>query len=126
MRNFLDCVKSRKRPNADIEAGHHTNTVCRLGNIAYRVGRTLRWDAAKEQIIGDAEANRLALGDLPRSLEAQGAVTRYLPTKGASVRLSVCSCIGLLACWSRAGGRLRLKRQGRQQGPAASTKRHCS
>jgi predicted dehydrogenase len=62
VRNFLDCVKSRKRPNADIEAGHHTNTVCRLGNIAYRVGRMLRWDAAKEQIIGDAQANRLALG----------------------------------------------------------------
>jgi predicted dehydrogenase len=62
VRNFLDCVKSRKRPNADIEAGHATNTVCRLGNIAYRVGRALKWDAAKEQVVGDAQANRLALG----------------------------------------------------------------
>jgi hypothetical protein len=62
VRNFLDCVKSRKRPNADIEAGHAANTVCRLGNIAYRVGRILRWDAAKEQVVGDKEANRLALG----------------------------------------------------------------
>ncbi len=62
VRNFLDCVKSRKQPIADIEAGHYANTVCRLGNIAYRVGRKLRWDAAKEQVIGDAEANQLAVG----------------------------------------------------------------
>ncbi len=62
VRNFLDCVKSRKRPNADIEDGHNTNTVCRLGNIAYRVGRALKWDGAKERIIGDDEANKLAVG----------------------------------------------------------------
>jgi len=62
VRNFIDCVKSRARPHADIEAGHYTNTTCRLGNIAYRLGRTLTWDGAKEQIIGDAEANQLAIG----------------------------------------------------------------
>jgi predicted dehydrogenase len=63
VRNFLDCVKSRKRPVADVEAAHYTNTVCRLGNIAYRVGRKLQWDAAKEQVVGDPEANRLVLGE---------------------------------------------------------------
>jgi predicted dehydrogenase len=62
VRNFLDCVKSRKRPNADIEAGHRANTIGRLGNIAYRVGRKLRWDPVKEQVLDDAEANRLAIG----------------------------------------------------------------
>ena len=62
VRNFLDCVKSRKRPNADIEDGHNTNVVNRLGNIAYRVGRRLRWDSTKEQVIDDAEANRLVTG----------------------------------------------------------------
>jgi predicted dehydrogenase len=62
VRNFLDCVKSRKRPNADVEAGHHANAACRLGNIAYRVGRRLEWDARKEQVVGDAEANRLVVG----------------------------------------------------------------
>jgi predicted dehydrogenase len=72
VRNFLDCVKSRKRPNADIEAGHNTNTVCRLGNIAYRVGRLLRWDAAKEQVIGDAQANRLALGTYRAPFKPKG------------------------------------------------------
>lgn len=58
-RNFLDCVKSRKRPNADVEEGHRTATMCHLGNIATRLGRTLRWDAAREQVVNDAEANRL-------------------------------------------------------------------
>jgi hypothetical protein len=62
VRNFLDCVKSRNRPIADIESAHHTNTTLRLGNISYRVGRTLQWDAKAEQIINDAEANRLAIG----------------------------------------------------------------
>jgi predicted dehydrogenase len=62
VRNFLDCVKSRKRPNADIEAGHRANTMGRLGNIAYRLKRALRWDPAREQVLDDAEANRLALG----------------------------------------------------------------
>lgn len=62
VRNFLDCVKTRQRPIADIEDGHHTNTVCRLGNIAYRVGRKVRWDHAKEEAIDDPEANRLAVG----------------------------------------------------------------
>jgi predicted dehydrogenase len=62
VRNFLDCVKSRARPNADIEAGHFTNTVCRLGNIAYRVQRRLEWDAAKEQVVSDPEANAIVVG----------------------------------------------------------------
>jgi len=59
IRNFLDCVKSRKLPNEDIEEGYHTVVMCHLGNIATRVGRVLRWDAEKEEIIGDQEANRL-------------------------------------------------------------------
>jgi predicted dehydrogenase len=58
LRNFLDGVKSRKRPIADVEEGHLTATMCHLGNIATRLGRTLRWDADKEEVEGDAEANR--------------------------------------------------------------------
>ena len=58
-RNFLDCVKSRKRPNADVEEGHRTAVMCHLGNISTRLGRSLRWDAAKEQVVGDAEANAM-------------------------------------------------------------------
>ena len=62
MRNFLDCVKSRKRPNADIEVGHYANVANRLGNIAYQLGRAMKWDAAREQVVADAEANKLVLG----------------------------------------------------------------
>jgi myo-inositol 2-dehydrogenase / D-chiro-inositol 1-dehydrogenase len=58
VRNFLDCIKSRAKPNADVEEGHRTALMCHLGNISTRLGRTLRWDAATEQIIGDAEANQ--------------------------------------------------------------------
>jgi hypothetical protein len=57
VRNFLDCVKSRKNPNADVEEGHRSAILCHLGNISTRLGRTLRWDVTKEQIVGDTEAN---------------------------------------------------------------------
>ena len=53
VRSFLDCVKSRQRPIADIEDGHYANVACRLGNIAYRTGRALRSNAAKEEVVGD-------------------------------------------------------------------------
>ncbi|MCY4187253.1 MAG: Gfo/Idh/MocA family oxidoreductase [Bryobacterales bacterium] len=58
IRNFLDCVKSRERPNADVEIGHRTAVFCHLGNIAARLGRALRWDGAQERFAGDEEANR--------------------------------------------------------------------
>ena len=58
-RNFLDRIKDGKRPNADIEEGHKSTRLCHLGNIAYRVGRALKFDAATETIEGDAEANGL-------------------------------------------------------------------
>ena len=58
-RNFLDCVKSRRRPNADVEEGHRSAVMCHLGNISTRLGWSVRWDAAKEQVIGDQEANRM-------------------------------------------------------------------
>jgi predicted dehydrogenase len=58
VRNFLDCVKSRERPNADIEEGHRTAVMCHLGNISTRLNRSLRWDSEKESVNNDAEANR--------------------------------------------------------------------
>jgi hypothetical protein len=56
--DFLHCVKTRERPFRDIEIAHRTATHCHLGNIAYWLKRPLRWDAAKEEIVGDAEATR--------------------------------------------------------------------
>jgi predicted dehydrogenase len=61
IRNFLDCVKSRKLPNADVEEGHRSAVMCHLGNIASRLNRTVQWDPASEKIIGDAEAAKLAM-----------------------------------------------------------------
>jgi hypothetical protein len=59
LRNFLACIRDRKRPNADIEDGHKSTRLCHLGNIAYRVGRVLRFDAATETLLDDPEANKL-------------------------------------------------------------------
>jgi len=59
VRNFLDCIKSRKQPIADLESGHRVATVCHLANISLRVGRKFRWDAKKEEIIEDAEAAKM-------------------------------------------------------------------
>jgi predicted dehydrogenase len=59
VRNFLDCVKTRKAPNAEIEIGVLSTRLCHLGNIAQRVGRKLQFDAATETFIGDPEANKL-------------------------------------------------------------------
>jgi predicted dehydrogenase len=54
--NFLDCVKSRKRPICDVEVGHRSATVCHLGNVAVRLGRKVRWDPQAERILGDEQA----------------------------------------------------------------------
>jgi predicted dehydrogenase len=54
--NFLDCVKSRKKPVCDVEIGHRSATICHLGNIAIRLGRKIQWDPAAERIVGDDEA----------------------------------------------------------------------
>jgi len=56
-KDFVDCVRSRKRPICDVEVGARSVTVCHLGNIAYWHGRKLKWDPAKEQFVGDQEAN---------------------------------------------------------------------
>ena len=57
LRNFLDCVKSRQHPAADVEDGHRPATACHLGNISLRLGRKVLWDADKEEIIADREAS---------------------------------------------------------------------
>lgn len=59
VKNFIECVRSRKTPAADVEIGQRAATVAHLGNIAYRTGRKLRWDAAKETIIDDPKACEL-------------------------------------------------------------------
>lgn len=57
--NFVDCVRSRKAPNAEIEIGHRSTTVALLGNIAVKTGQKLKWDAKKEDFVGAHEASAL-------------------------------------------------------------------
>ncbi len=60
VQNFVDCIKSRKRPNADLETvGHPSSLLCHMGNVASRIGRKLVFDAKTETFINDAEANAL-------------------------------------------------------------------
>ena len=58
-RNFIDCVKSRQRPVSSLEEEHQVATACHLANISLRLGRKVRWDAEREEIIGDAEASAM-------------------------------------------------------------------
>jgi predicted dehydrogenase len=58
-RNFLDCVKSRKPTITPVETAHHSAIPGHLGLISMLVGRKIKWDVAKEEILGDAEASKL-------------------------------------------------------------------
>lgn len=57
--NFLDCVRNDRKPNGEIELGHLSSSLCHLGNIATRLGRSLKFDPKQERFIDDDEANRL-------------------------------------------------------------------
>jgi len=59
IRNFLDCMKSRQKPVLDVEIGHHVSSVAHLGNIAYRTGHKLTWDAVQEKVTNHADADEL-------------------------------------------------------------------
>ena len=59
MADLLKNIASRGKPVADIEQGHISTTACILANMSMQLGRSLTWDPAKHQVVGDAEANRL-------------------------------------------------------------------
>jgi predicted dehydrogenase len=58
-RNFIESILSGQPPVATAEIGHRTGTICHLNNIAMLLGRKIKWDPVKEQVIDDSEANRL-------------------------------------------------------------------
>jgi hypothetical protein len=64
IQNWLDCIRSRALPNADVEIGHRSISVCHLLNITRELGRKLQWDPDAETFPGDDEANKLL--DRPR------------------------------------------------------------
>ena len=57
--DLLDSIENDRRPVCDIEIGHLSSNVSLLGVLSYKLGRSVDWDGAKEQIVGDKEANKL-------------------------------------------------------------------
>lgn len=57
--NWLEAIRTNRRPICDVEVGHRSATVCHLGSIALRTRRPLRWDPASETIQGDEEQQRM-------------------------------------------------------------------
>lgn len=58
-RNFVDCVKSRQPTVTPVETAHRSATPGHLALISLMTNRTINWDPAKEEIIGDADASKL-------------------------------------------------------------------
>ena len=56
-KNFMDCIRSRQRPNADVEIGRLSTTVCHLGNVCTRLRRDVVFDPKTETFGKDKEAN---------------------------------------------------------------------
>jgi predicted dehydrogenase len=60
-RDWLDSMRSRKRPLCEVEDGHRVSIACHLANMSLKLGRSIRWDPEKEQVIGDREAAAMCL-----------------------------------------------------------------
>jgi hypothetical protein len=58
-RNFLDCMRTRNKPTADIEIGHRSTSFSLLANLSLVTGERLEWDAEQERITNRPEANQL-------------------------------------------------------------------
>jgi predicted dehydrogenase len=57
--DFLQCIKTGKRPVCDIEIGHRSTSLSLLGMLSLKLGRSVAWDGQKEECPGDPEANEL-------------------------------------------------------------------
>ncbi len=66
--DFVDAIRTRRRPQAEIEVGFHTAALANLGNLSARLGRSLQLDAQAQTIVGDEEATRM----LGREYRASG------------------------------------------------------
>ena len=58
-RNFLDCMRSRRKPNADVEIGHRSTTFSLMANISLVTRARLDWDAENERFTNNDQANQL-------------------------------------------------------------------
>ena len=58
-RNFLDCMRTRQKPNADVEVGHRSTSLSLMANISLAVGQRLEWDAKSERFTNNDQANEM-------------------------------------------------------------------
>ncbi len=72
MGNFIECCRDRSLPASDVFSHHRVLTTCHLAGIALRLNRKLTWDAAKEQIVGDEEANAMQKREQRKGYEIEG------------------------------------------------------
>jgi hypothetical protein len=63
-RDWLQAIRTRSQPICHVGIGHRTGTICQLSGIAEILGRSVKWDPAKEQVVDDAVATRMM--DRPR------------------------------------------------------------
>lgn len=59
MRDFVRAIQNRTKPIADIEEGYISTASAILGNMSMKLGRTLHWDAQKQDVVGDPEASQM-------------------------------------------------------------------
>jgi predicted dehydrogenase len=69
LQNWLDCIKSRQLPVADVEIGHRSVSVCHLANIVRELQRPLRWDPVEELFVGDPQADQLLTRERRKGFE---------------------------------------------------------
>ena len=58
LQNWFDCIRTRKKPVADVEIGHRSISICHLANITRWIGQRLKWDPVKEEFIDNDVANK--------------------------------------------------------------------
>jgi hypothetical protein len=69
--NFIDGMKARKQPISDVWSHNRMLEICHLSNIAMRLGRELKWDPVKREIIGDAQANSFLAREYRKGFEIE-------------------------------------------------------
>ncbi len=112
--NLLECMRTRKTPQTDIEYGHRSSSACLLGNVALRTKERLEWDVANQKLIkGGPAAQKLLEPRIPRALEADGVIE----SKVEGRRLTVVRA-GLALLRESADGRYGGRRY---QGPVEGT-----
>ena len=58
-RGISDCIRSREKPNCDVEQGHTSTSMSLLAKISHTIRKRLEWDPVREQVTNCPEANDL-------------------------------------------------------------------